>query len=58
MLVGALWARADPVGALQQAYRLAPALKADFQASVSSEWANLNAGEFLRYASSAPDPEA
>src|SRR5690606_33589078 len=30
MLVGALWARTDPVAALQQAYRLPPLLEADF----------------------------
>lgn len=56
MRLGALWARSDPEAALRQAYRLPPVLKADFEASVSSEWANLNAAQFLTHAASVADP--
>lgn len=58
MRVGALWARTDPVAALQSGPTLPADVQDDFRASISSEWANLDAEGFLSYADTASDLQA
>jgi hypothetical protein len=58
MLIGVRWARIDPEAALRSASTLPETLQADFRASVSSEWANLDADGFLNFARQTTDLEA
>lgn len=50
MLIGRLWAGIDPEAALIGASALPTELVADYNASVASEWANLDAQSFLNFA--------
>ena len=57
MSIGTEWAGIDPAVALQSATMLPVELQADFLASVSSTWANLDADSFFSYARGADDLE-
>jgi hypothetical protein len=54
--VGKQWAWTDPQAALAMASTLPSILRVDYLASVSREWANLDADGFLAFAESAANP--
>lgn len=58
MLIGRLWAGIDPQAALAGASLLPPELRDDYNASVASEWANLDAQAFLGFAEQTASIEA
>ena len=58
ILVGQLWAQIDPEMALLAATTLPLELVAEFNASVASEWANLDSAAFLEFAEQTADLDA